>query len=62
MFQTRFGKVDKFGWWDMKRIKNGAGIQLTSKELQEGLSVRGVQLALSATDHQEMNGQVEVTR
>ena len=20
MFQSRFGKIDKFGWWDLERI------------------------------------------
>ena len=34
MFQARFGKVDEFGWWDMDRIKNNTGTQLTSKEFQ----------------------------
>ena len=39
MFQTRFGKVDEFGWWDMEGIQTDAGTQYNSKELQEGLSV-----------------------
>ena len=21
MFQTRFGKLDEFGWWDLEQIK-----------------------------------------
>ena len=62
MFQARFGKVDEFGWWDMERIQTGSGIQFTSKEFQECLSVRGLQLESSSPDHQEINGQVEVTR
>ena len=62
MFQERLGKVDEFGWWDMERIKTDDCTQFTSKEFQEGLYVRGVQLALVAPDHQEMNGKVEVTR
>ena len=61
MFQARFGKVNGFGWWDMEIIQTGAGTQFTSKEFQEGLSVRVVQIALMAPDHQEMNGQVKVT-
>ena len=61
MFQAKFGKVDEFGWWDMERIKTDAGMQFTSKEFQEGLSVREGQLASSAPKYQEMNGQVEVT-
>ena len=51
MFQEIFGKVDEFGWWDMERIKTDADTQFTSKEFQEGLSVRGVRLALAAPDH-----------
>ena len=45
----------------MEIIQTEAGTQLTSKELQEGLYVRGVKLELEAPDHQQMNGQVEVT-
>ena len=61
MFQSRFGKVDAFGWWDMERIQTDAGTQFTPKEFQEGISVRVVLLALAAPDHQEINGQVKVT-
>ena len=60
MFQKIFGKLDEFGWWDMERIQTDAGTQFTSKQFQEGISVRGVRLALDAPDYQEMNGQVEV--
>ena len=38
-----------------------AGTQITSKEFQEECQTRGVHLTLAATEHQEMNGQVEVT-
>ena len=61
MFQAIFVKLDEFGWWDMKRIQNYTSTQFTSKEFQEVIYVRGVQLALAAPDHQEFNGQVEVT-
>ena len=61
MFQAISGKVDEFCWWDMERIKTDSGTQFTSKQFQEGLSVRGVLLALASSDHQEMNGQVELT-
>ena len=61
MFQARFGKVDEFGWWDMEIIQPESGSQFTSKEFQKGLSIRGVRLSLSAPDHQEFYGQVEVT-
>ena len=26
MFQYRFGKIDEFGWWDLKRISADAGL------------------------------------
>ena len=42
MFQAIFGKVDKFGWWDMERIKIDSGMQYTSKEFQKGLYVGGI--------------------
>ena len=32
IFQAKFGKVDEFGWCDMKRIKNDSGTQCNSKE------------------------------
>ena len=30
MFQSRFGKIDQFGWWDLERISSDAGTQFTS--------------------------------
>ena len=42
MFHARFGKVDEFGWWDMEIIQNDSVLKYTSKEFQEGLSVRVV--------------------
>ena len=26
MFQSRFGKIDQFGWWDLERISADAGM------------------------------------
>ena len=52
MFQEIFGKVDEFSWWDMERIQTYADTWFTYKEFQEGLSVRGLRLALAAQDHQ----------
>ena len=34
MFQSRFGKIDQFGWWDLKRISADAGTQFTSTEFK----------------------------
>ena len=39
-----------------------AGSQFTSKEFKQECQNCGVHLTLAATEHQEMNGQVEVTR
>ena len=29
MFQSRFGKINKFGWWDLERISADAGTKFT---------------------------------
>ena len=34
MFHSRFGKVEKLGWWDTDRIQTGTGTQFTPKEFQ----------------------------
>ena len=61
MFQSRFGKIYQFGWWDLDRISADAGSQFTSTEFKEECQTRGVRLTLAAPEHQDMNGQVEVT-
>ena len=61
MFQSRFGKIDQFGWWDLERISADAVKQFTSKKFKGECQIRGVCLTLAAPEHQEMNGQVEVT-
>ena len=35
MFQSRFGKIDQFGWWDLERISADAGTRFTSTEFKE---------------------------
>ena len=35
MFQSRFGKIDKFGWRDLESISADAGPQFTSKKFKE---------------------------
>ena len=45
----------------MERISADAGTQFTSAEFKEECQIRGVRLTLAAPEHQEMNGQVEVT-
>ena len=61
IFQSRFGKIDQFGWWDLERISADAGMQFTLTEFKEECKTRGVRLMLVALEHQEMNRQVEVT-
>ena len=61
MFQSRFGKIDESGWWDLERISADTGPQFNSTEFKEECQTRGVHLMLEAPEHQEMNGQVEVT-
>ena len=61
MFQSRFGKIDQFGWWDLERISADAGTQFTSTEFKDECQTRRVRLKLVAPEHQEMNGKVEVT-
>ena len=61
MFQSRISKIDQFGWWDLERISADAGTQFTLTEFKEECQIRGVRLTLAAPEHQEMNGQVEMT-
>ena len=61
MFQSRSGKIDQFGWWDLERISADAGTQFTLTKFKDECQIRGVRLTLAAPEHQEMNGQVEVT-
>ena len=61
MFQSRFRKIDQFGWWDSEIISADVGTQFTSTEFKEYCQNRGVCLTLVALEHQEMNGKVEVT-
>ena len=61
MIQARFIILDEFSWLDMERIQTDPGAHFTSKDFQEGLSLRGVLLALAAQYHKEINGQVEFT-
>ena len=61
MFQSIFGKIDKFLWWALEIITSDPGSQFTWTEFKEEFQTRGVHLTLAAPEHQEMNGQVEVT-
>ena len=61
IFQSRFGEIDEFGWWNLEIISADAGTQFTSTEFKDECQTREVCLKLAAPKHQEMNGQVEVT-
>ena len=61
MFQSRFSKIDQFGWWDLEKNSEDAGTQFTSTEFNDEYQTCGVCLMLAAPEHKEMNGQVEVT-
>ena len=61
MFQSRFGKIDQFGWWDLEIISADAGTQFTSTDFKHGCQTCRVCLKLAAPEHQEINRQVEVT-
>ena len=61
MFQSRFGKIDQFGWWYLERISADAGTHFTSTEFKDECQTRGVRLTLAEPEHQEINVQVEVT-
>ena len=60
MFQSRFGKIDIFGWWYFERISADAETQFTSKKFTEECKTCGVHLTLAAPEHQQINRQVKV--
>ena len=59
--QSRFGKIDQFGWWDLEIISADAGTQFTLTGFKDEFQARRVCLTLASPEHQKMNGQVEVT-
>ena len=61
MFQSRFGKIDQFGWWDLERISEDSSTQFTSAKFKDECQTLRVRLNLAAPEYQEMNVQVEVT-
>ena len=61
MFQSRFGKIDEFSWWDLEGISEDAGTQFTSMDFQDKFQTHGVQLMLADLKNQEMKEQIEVT-
>ena len=61
IFQSRFGKMDKFSWWDLERVSADVGTKFTSTKFQYECQTCGVWIALADPQHQEMNIKVEVT-
>ena len=61
MFQSRFGEIYQFGWWDLERISADEGTQFTSIEFKDEFQTCGVSLTLAAPEHQDMSVKVEVT-
>ena len=59
MFQSKFGKIDQFGWGDLERVSADAGTQFTSTKLKDECQTFRVCLTLASPEHQEMNGKVE---
>ena len=62
MLQAIFLELDEFGWWNLEIISADAGTQFNSTEFQDECKTRGVRFTFSAPEHQEMNGQFEMTR
>ena len=52
MLQSRFGRIDQFGWWDLERISADSGTQFTLTEFKEECQTCGVHLTLAAPEHQ----------
>ena len=61
MFQSRIRKIDQFGWWNLEIISADSGTQFTSTDFKDECQNCGFRLTSEAPEHQEMNGQVEVT-
>ena len=52
MFQTRFGKIDEFGWWDLEIISADAGNQFTSAAFKEECQTCVLHLTLADPEDQ----------
>ena len=51
MFQSRIGKNDEFGWWDLEKISSDAVTQFTLMEFKKECQTCGVCLTLAAPEH-----------
>ena len=52
IFQCRFGKMDKFGWWYLEIIPADAGNQFSLTEFKYECQTRSVCFTLASTEHQ----------
>ena len=52
MFQSRFGRIDEFGWWELEIISADAELQFTSTDFKEECQTCGFHLTLGAPEHQ----------
>ena len=48
MFQSKFGKIDEFGWWNLEIISADAGTQFISTDFLDECQTCGVGPALAA--------------
>ena len=60
MLQSRFGKIDEFGWWELEKFSADAGSQFTSMNFKGEFQTFRVHMTLEAPEHQEIKGQVKV--
>ena len=61
MFQSRFGNIDEFGWWDLEKNYSRCRIAIYPDGVQRRMPNLRSSLKLKAPEHQEMNRQDEVT-
>ena len=55
IFQSRFVKLDEFGWWDLEIISVDTGMRFTSMDFKDECQTHGVHLTLASPEHQEIN-------
>ena len=52
MFQSIFGKIDEFRWWDLEIISSDAGTKFTSTGSKQECQTYRAHLTLAAPEHQ----------
>ena len=60
MLQSRYWKIDEFGWLDLERISLDAGTQFIPTDFEEECQTRRVHIKLVTPEHHENNRQVKV--